>query len=82
MKPWVQTLMNVCVNACNVYIYIDVSCINMIYEICRMVINIFKIFFNPKNDIINIKSQHTFMSWHAMKHLESMTSFFKRLKKF
>ncbi len=54
----------------------------MIYEICRMVINIFKIFFNPKNDIINIKSQHTFMSWHAMKHLESMTSFFKRLKKF
>jgi len=39
-KPWwMCALMYV------MCIYIDISCINMIYETCMMVMNIFKIFF-------------------------------------
>jgi hypothetical protein len=31
---------------------------------------------SKNNNIINIKSQHVFLFWHAMKNLQSMTRFF------
>jgi len=62
--------------------YIDVSYINMMYETCVMVVNIFKIFCLKKSYIYIIESQHVFLSWHAMKNLQFMTPKKKTLKKF
>jgi hypothetical protein len=82
MKSWVQTLMNVCINVCNVYIH-DVSCINMIYETCMMVSEYLQnIVLNKSrnnNNKNNIKLWHLFLSHYAMKKLQFMTQ--KKKKK-
>jgi hypothetical protein len=56
-----------CVLRYTMCIYIDISCINMIYETCMMVGNYFQnILLKNQKKIINIKSWHVFLSRHVV----------------
>ncbi len=86
MKSWVQTLMNVCINVCTMYIH---WCIMHKYDIWNMhddseYLQNILLKKSKKYHFINIKSQHVFLLWHAMKNLPSMfgiSFFFLILKK-
>jgi hypothetical protein len=78
MKSWVHTLMNVCINVCNVYIH---WCIMYKYDVWNMYddgeyLQNILLKKSKNNNIIIIKSWHVFLSWHAMKILHFVTRIF------